>query len=544
MSNQSRKFVITAPTQEQINKLFKEKQIQDLLKEQNKETNETTEPVVKTITPETVVQQEKIETIKQNSSKWAQIGDRVELFVDDELIQNTRGLVREVHPPVAQEIALTFDKPWEGNVSVYWTIMEDDDRLRMYYRGAEYNPYTKEENGYKTCYAESFDGGLTWNKPELGIFEYEGSKDNNIVWISSKGSENFTPFKDTRPGVPAKEKYKAIGFRMHQYKLYAFCSEDAIHWRFMRSDPLLTYYHGKFDSQNICFWNPDIEHYMMFFRSYLDKENNIGRGIKVAISKDFFHWKNFEWLKFNDQFTLDQMQLYTNCIQRYYRAPHHLIGFPNRFNEKRNGYPGHPIPGIFDAIFMTSRDGYNWTRYHDAIIRPGPQPNKWATRNNITAWGMVETPSRLPGAPNEMSVFVSEGYFLDKCSLRRYAFRQDGFVSFKANLNGGELLTKPFIFSGNRLILNYSTSVLGNIKVEIRDKFGNPIAPYLLQNCQELFGDKVDEAVRWKYVGKNIIPMLQGKPIRLRFVMLDAHLYSFQFKTVARLEASVNNSEV
>ena len=31
-----------------------------------------------------------------------------------------------------------------------------------------------------TCYAESHDG-ITWTRPSLGLFEFKGSKDNNIV---------------------------------------------------------------------------------------------------------------------------------------------------------------------------------------------------------------------------------------------------------------------------------------------------------------------------------------------------------------------------
>ena len=59
-----------------------------------------------------------------------------------------------------------------------------------------------------TCYAESRDG-IHWTKPELGLFEFNGSKQNNIVW-DGPGTHNFTPFLDTNPACPPDAKYKAL----------------------------------------------------------------------------------------------------------------------------------------------------------------------------------------------------------------------------------------------------------------------------------------------------------------------------------------------
>lgn len=519
-----RKIIITKPTKKQIIDLLQQEEIQELVKQSDRQTSMDKHQTIPRRLPSVETKNHDLET-----TDCPVIDSEIELLVDNDQILSMKNLSREIHSPKPREISITFDQPWEGNISAYWTIINDLDRLRMYYRGAEYNPYTRENNGYKVCYAESFDGGIVWNKPKLGLYKYNGSKDNNIIWTDQRGSENFTPFKDTRPGIPENERYKAVGFQMYQYELYGFVSADGINWKLMRQEPLLTFYHGKFDSQNVVFWNPEIKHYMMFFRSYLDKENNIGRGIKVAISRDFIHWKEFKWLEYNDDYSQQFLQLYTNCVQQYYRSPKFIIGFPNRFSEDRSGYPGHPISGIFDAIFMTSRNGYQWTRYQEAMIRPGPQLKKWATRNNIVTWGMVETPSEYENCPNEISVYISEGYFLDKCSLRRHTFRLDGFVSIKAPFSGGELITKPFIFTGNRLRLNFATSALGSIQVEIQDKYGNPIYPYITKNCLRLFGDKVDGIVFWAHAGENINQILVGKPIRLRFLLRDCNLYSYQF---------------
>ena len=110
--------------------------------------------------------------------------------------------------------------------------------------------------------------------------------------------------------------------------------------------------------------------------------------------------------------------------------------------------------------------------------------------------------------------------------LRRYAIRIDGFVSVAAPLSGGELLTRPLVFEGARLELNYSTSAAGSVRVEIQDAVGHPIPGFTLADNAELYGDSLRQTVHWKSAD---VGALSGKPVRLRFELRDADLYSFQF---------------
>ena len=132
-----------------------------------------------------------------------------------------------------------------------------------------------------------------------------------------------------------------------------------------------------------------------------------------------------------------------------------------------------------------------------------------------------------PGIP-ELSFFVSEGSFQPThARLRRYSIRLDGFVSVWAPLRGGEVLTRPLLFSGNKLLINYSTGAAGSVRVEVQDRDGVPIPGYTIEDAEEMFGDSLEQPVLWRHgfdVGS-----LQGKPVKLRFVLADADLYSLRF---------------
>lgn len=137
------------------------------------------------------------------------------------------------------------------------------------------------------------------------------------------------------------------------------------------------------------------------------------------------------------------------------------------------------------------------------------------------AWGVV------PTAPGEISVYVLQHWRLPSIHIRRGVLRTDGFVSINAPYKGGQLTTRPLIFRGKRLVINYATSAAGGLRTEILDPEGKPLAGYDLANSRELFGDAIEQVVSWDR-GSDL-SALAGRPVRLRFIMKDADLYSFQF---------------
>jgi hypothetical protein len=134
----------------------------------------------------------------------------------------------------------------------------------------------------------------------------------------------------------------------------------------------------------------------------------------------------------------------------------------------------------------------------------------------------------VPTGKDELSFYILEGYHLPSEHVRRAVLRTDGFVSASAPYSGGELVTKPIIFQGTALVINYSTSAAGGVRVEIQDLDGKPVPGFRLVDSRELFGDSVEQEVRWD--GGPDVSAVQGRPVRLRFVMKDADLYSFQFR--------------
>jgi hypothetical protein len=145
----------------------------------------------------------------------------------------------------------------------------------------------------------------------------------------------------------------------------------------------------------------------------------------------------------------------------------------------------------------------------------------------LPAWGIVETKSDTAEGIPELSIYATESYFNNATRLRRFTVRMDGFVSLRADSQGGEMHTRPITFSGKCLEMNFSTSAAGSIQVDIQDASGKPIPGFALEDCPEIYGDRIRQVVGWKQ-GSDV-STLAGKPIRLRFVMKDADLYAIQF---------------
>jgi hypothetical protein len=485
------------------------------------------------------------------------IQSRRELFVDDYLIEKISGGARlQLQHPVPREIAITCDRPWEGNSGNYVTVFRDDDRYRMYYRGVNviYTPRGyREPNRQVYCYAESKDG-IHWSRPEVGLHVFAGSKKNNIV-LDGIGTHAFSPFKDANPQCPPDARYKALGFGSGKRGLYAFKSADGIRWSLLSPEPVIT--KGKFDSQNLAFWDEVRGEYREYHRDWRN-----GRDIRTSTSKDFITWSEPKFVDYADwphaAGTLPDLevkepppgragQLYTNQVLPYYRAPHLFLGFPTRYLDRGWTESARALPrydyrqvrgarspregtAVTEGLLMAGRDGGRFAVWGNAFIRPGLRSrDHWFYGDGYQAWGLVETKAAIADAPPELSVYVTERTLQETggAILRRHTLRIDGFVSLHAPLSGGALVTKPIIFKGRCLVLNCSTSAAGGIRLEIQDAQGVPLSGFRWQQCHEIYGDALERTVSWQE--GNEVGKLAGQPVRLRFVLRDADVFSFRF---------------
>ena len=439
-----------------------------------------------------------------------------QLFVDDYWIATDTNIRRQLHTPEKREIALSPEKPWETGGLSYLSAFVDEGKIRGWYRA---DPKSRDsDHNSITCYAESSDG-IHWRKPALEQIEFEGSTHNNIIWIEP--GINFAPFKDANPAATPAEQYKAI--IRDQSAILALASPDGIRWHLMRSQPILT--EGPFDSLNRPFWDTWRNEYVVYTRGVAGQGQGDFfdgvRWIRRATSTDFLNWSPLESIDCGDT---PFEHFYTNSCIQYQRAPGTYLMFPSRFVHERVPDPDWTYDtGVSDIVFMSSRDGLNFDRsFMEAFIRPGLDFGNWHDRGIYFEVGVLHT------GDTEMSMYGMENAHLPSQRIRRYALRTDGFVSLNAGYGGGECTTRPLIFAGGELELNYSTSAVGSVRLEIQDVEGRPQPGFALEDCAEKYGDEIAGVMRWK--GSGELGALAGKPVQLRFVLADADLYAFRFR--------------
>lgn len=452
--------------------------------------------------------------------------DAPQLFVDHHFIESMEGEARlKLWEPRAGESVLTFDRPWEGRYSGYATVLHDGETYRMYYRGL---PESGKDGSDRetTCYAESTDG-IQWSKPNLGIHTIDGNTDNNVILKDSAPfSHNFSPFIDTRSGVAAQERYKAIAGTLES-KLSTYVSPDGIHWS-KKNDAIIT--EGAFDSQNVAFWSEPEQLYLCYFRVWSQGEFKGYRGVARSTSADFENWTEPVEMTYSDT---PREHLYTNQTQPYFRDPALYVAIAARFMPGRRVVDAETFEAIggqakysgdcSDSVLMTSRGGTTYQRtFMEGFVRPGLGLNNWSSRTNYPALGLV------PTGPEEMSFYIQRNYGQTTHHMQRMVLRTDGFVSVHGSYAGGVLHTKPFVLDGDELVLNFATSAAGTIRVELQTEDGSRIPGFTRGQCEEILGDQIERVVRW---GGADLSELKGETIRLSVYLNDADLFSIRART-------------
>ena len=458
------------------------------------------------------------------------LGSRRELFVDHYLIESMKGTALRLGRPLPAEVILTVDRPWEGAFNFGNSVAFHQGLYRLYYRGLN----TGVGQAF-TCYATSKDG-ISWEKPNLGLFGFQGSRDNNII-VDEKG-EPISPnvFLDTHPGVPEQERFKGIvqddrrgpGHIPH---VIGYTSADGVRFTRMEKQPeLKCTMQNCFDGDFSAFWSEVEQTYVAYFR-FMDPWRSMLR----STSEDLVYWTPLKVMHYGET---TREHLYMNRTIPYFRAPHIYVALPARFMYQRRvvsdeqlsrmavvDYQGHVYYNdCSETVFMTTRPGttdYDRT-FMEGFVRPGMGPENWVSRTNYALRGVYQT------GPAEMSFYVNRHYAQKSWHIQRQTLRLDGFSSLSAPYEGGEMQTRPFRFSGRELRVNYATSAAGSLQLEIQDSEGKVIPGFAATDCPEIIGDEIERVVSWK--GGSDLSGIAGQTIRLRFVMKDADLYSLRFQ--------------
>ncbi len=345
--------------------------------------------------------------------------------------------------------------------------------------------------GYGVCYATSKDG-IHWEKPELGVIDFNGSKKNNIV---IKYYHGVTVIKDLHETDPQK-RYKAI----HGHGK-AWVSPDGIRWGKKHDTGKID--HG--DTNSCLWWDPDIKKYVIMTRHW----GKMGREVSRSESQDFLYWPKAEVV-----FTgIDRrMQIHDMIVCRH-------AGI----------YLG--MVGLFDQVankqwceLAWSPDSIQWHRIQPGkpLIPNGPVMGDYD-------WGCIFVSPPIfgkdeillyYGANNGRFMGWRDGFF---CLAR---LRPDGFAGYEQIAGGsnktGSLTTKAVSVVGNSLCVSADVAMSGYVKVTIFDKKGKDLAE------GELITQTVTDAeVKWPKGFS--LATLKGKEIRLNFELRDAKLYSFSF---------------
>jgi len=439
-----------------------------------------------------------------------------QFFFDDALIAHQQRLVRRWLPAtVFPKPVLEPDRPWEGRQLVlFGTVLPaPESGYRLYY-----SCFTPAEGNAKFLLATSPDG-FHWEKPELGVVEWQGSKANNIVLDPTMHNDSpsviFEPDDRQFP-------YKMITYHGRadgQSGLHGYRSADGISWEMLPGPVLVT---G--DRTNMMDSRPDGK-YVVYTRQPKMMTNFGARSVFRSESADFLHWSEPELVLTPD---LDD----DPDIEYYGMSVFERHGWYFGLMEYWDG-----LRDCIETRLFISRDGRRWQK-------AGRAPLIAATYDWNRKWSGCA--SNRPIIINDSMLF----YFHGRMTSHHYTAGQQWGVIGYASLSvdqfcaieatgGGRLDTVPLEWPGGELLLNADTResfeshpahMNGEIAVEVLDAGGEPLPEWSGENkavfhghtyCRNRIGEGM---VCWP--GERKLDELKDLTIRLRFHLRHARLFT------------------
>lgn len=442
-----------------------------------------------------------------------------QLFVDDFLVGTTT-LTRvfhqaEYHP---NNPVLVPDRPWEQCGTNPSAMVFSDgvwydpaDRLfKMWYMGG---------NCASVCYAVSKDG-IRWEKPSLDV-----RPGSNIVL--DKRRDSTTVWMDWATKDP-EQRFKLFRFENNSNSIpfqSLYFSRDGIHWNEI-SEPREV--HG---DRSTVFYNPFRGMWVHSIRDYELATGGPHRKLRCRR-----YWESAD-ARGAAEWTEARAPLWTGADNKDPRRPE-LNVQPELYNLDGVAYESLML-GLFDIwvgqptnrpkpnylALGFSRDGFHWDRpSREPFIPVSERKGAWN-------WGNVQSAGGCCLVVGDLLYFFVSGRAgvagsraSGVSSTGLATLRRDGFASMDADGTEGTLTTRPVTFRGRYLFVNANASQ-GELRVEALDNNGRSIAPFAYSECTPVRGDKTLQAVKWGE--RRDISGLAGKPVRFRFYVKNARLYSF-----------------
>lgn len=448
------------------------------------------------------------------------------LVMDSRIIEKTDNAKLTLGDPIKDPRNPLFaeDKPWEPYISnLYGSVIFDHEEqlYKLWYNGfvvsaletqtpRDQRAHVKwHESGRKggVCYATSKDG-IKWEKPELGIVELYGTKENNVVLMAPHGT---TVIRDPRDPDPGK-RYKAICPQQGR----AWFSPDGIHdWKESRTDVP-----DRCDTRSSVFWDDDLDRFVMYTRAWSKKslgDKRYGQfGYRLAsrtTSRDFIHWPRATAVLEGPD--LD-------------RQIHDFTVF------KTGGiYVG--TVGMFDTLndrqyveLAWSPDGLKWE-----WIEVGRRFIANSRTVGTYDWGCIFPCDPLVKRDGTIELYYgsNNGRFFGwrDAFFCRATLRPDGWAGLEqiaagAHNRNATVMTTPITVVGNTLGVNVDVHSSGGfVEINVYDRHGNHIgtSEYVTKSAH-------NGIVKWKE-GFDLA-QYQGKKIKVQFTLQDAKLFSFYYE--------------
>ncbi len=457
-------------------------------------------------------------------------------FVDRCAVEHTYFLERCVTPAKKH-----VDNPVIDDCHSAQSVLQNDDgRLRMWYLTRRRIPgHTGSGRQYMLHYAESNDG-VRWERPNLGLKEVNGSRDNNILMTGkdlaadtesadeSIGPWNFCVIDNQVNNAPhARGRYTAlIGEQSFAW------SDDGLHWSMYPENPVCDL--GGSDTFNNFHFDPRIGRYVLYHRPHprirAGDWRQANRLIARIESDDLIHW---DWNSARCVLDTDardapavgfakdrrgrEVQFYALTVAMYNDM---YLGFAQTLDERT---------GVMDQRLVQSLDGIDWRR--EALDTPilASTPNDWDS--GMTGFVASGCPLLKDGtlhlyyggANFSHSYQIMNADPTPRLSLGVATVPAGRLVGYHAGVEAGQLLTRPFELQSTNIQLNASAPA-GEITAALVHADGRPIPGCETTSAEPIRGDAPDLPLSWS--GHPDLSALQGQHVRLRITATNAALYA------------------